>query len=242
VNWQPFSIRFRQVFARGYRYLDKCGEFMLAAEDEFEFMPNELKATGAQLAIPERGIRASVDAFALELVQETPVEEDFFASLSAGVASLVQEHFSPVVETRMFEVKFCLPMSTEADAENAMLRFRNEAPSKKLEDEFDMPLLTRKIEFSFESGSQRLNLLIQPIAFEAIRQNRHNPVLQATDSQATRAERLTAQTNRMPQFAPYAVFLEMALTEEKPPLSGDEDLLNVLIQKANKAKKYYQFK
>ena len=80
VNWQPYTLRFRQTFEQGYRYLDHCGEFMIAASRELKFFASEVKVSGAKLVIPEEGIQASVDAHSLDLRQEAPLKD--FAAFS----------------------------------------------------------------------------------------------------------------------------------------------------------------
>lgn len=62
MAWQPFSNHFRQTYEHGYRYLDLCGEFMVRAVTELDFMPGDIQVIGAKLEKPEAGIRASVDA------------------------------------------------------------------------------------------------------------------------------------------------------------------------------------
>ncbi len=44
MAWQPFSLHFRQILDGAYRYLDKTGEFMVVAENEFNLIPGEPKA------------------------------------------------------------------------------------------------------------------------------------------------------------------------------------------------------
>jgi len=97
VNWQPYTLRFRQTFEQGYRYLDHCGEFMIAASRELKFFASEVKVSGAKLVIPEEGIQASVDAHSLDLRQEAPLK-DFaaFQRLSAAFAALAEKHFGPL--------------------------------------------------------------------------------------------------------------------------------------------------
>ena len=91
MNWQPYTLRFRKTFDEGYRYLDRCGEFMIAASRELKFLTSDVNPSGARLVIPEEGIQASVDAHALELRQEIPLN-DFaaFQKLSAAFAALAE--------------------------------------------------------------------------------------------------------------------------------------------------------
>ena len=101
---------------------------------------------------------------------------------------------------------------------------------------------SRRLETIFGSGSQRLQIVVGPVAFETVRMHRHHPTLGATRSQARRAERLTSAADRMPSYAPYAVFLEVLLSEQEPPLSNEEKLFRLMSQKAEIAKKVYALK
>jgi len=79
-----------------FRYLDRCGEFMLAAVEQMNFLPGDAKPTGAKLEIPELGLTAAVDTLELVAAQEMPGSDDeFFLKTCVGLAALVNEHFQP---------------------------------------------------------------------------------------------------------------------------------------------------
>ena len=188
---------------------------MLAAIEQHDMMPGEVTPTGAHLAV-QSGVRTRVDSMALEVNQERPVDKDLFVKISAGLAALCQEHFGPLhVELNLFEIKLLIPMNTEVDVERAMLTIQN-GNEASLTKEFGMPLKSRRWETIFESGSQRLQVSLSPVAFETVHVHHHNSPLAATPSQVRRAKRLTAAAQRIPQYAPYAVFLEVTLSEREP--------------------------
>lgn len=239
MDWQPYTLRFHQEFPDGYRYLDKAGEFMLAAVDAHDVLPGEIKPTGAQLTLPEKGIRATIDTAMLEVTQEMPIEEQSFFDLCVGLGSLAQKHFGPLrLERNLFELKLLVPMSTDTQAEQAMLKLRGDE-CESLSKKFDMVPQSRRLDTTFKSGSQRLTVTVYPIAFEAVRVHRHNPTIAATVSQSRRARRLTASADRMPSYAPYAVFLEVTLVEQEPPSASEEKLFKLLLDKANLARQLY---
>lgn len=240
MNWQLYSLSYRQVFADGYRYLDNCGAFMIDACEGFDLLPTEAKPTGAQLILPEKGLRANIDMTGLEIFQEMPISESgTFLKICKGLAGLAATAFSPVrVEASTFEMRFLVPMSTAKDAENAMLKLPGESPDP-LARAFDMVPYGRQLNTTLVSGSLRLVVAVHPVAFESVRVNRHNPTLAATPTQVKRAKRLTAQADRVPQYAPFGVFLEVLLTELEPPLANEEKLFNVINQKAEAAQSIY---
>lgn len=242
MNWQLNSLRFAQHFPDGYRFLDNAGAFMLAAIDKFDLMPGEIVPTGGQFSMPEKGLRGSVNTTTLEVIQEMPVDQKFFRDISSGIACLAQEHVGPLhLEVSSFEMKFMAPMQTEEAANKAILQWRNQdfaGMSKVLE----MVPETTRLDATFNSGSQRLRLVVNAVAFEAIRIHRHNPTIMATKSQVRRAGRLTAGAERMPDYPPYAIFLEVTLSESTPPVASEDALFELLLQKAEFAKTIYSFK
>ena len=56
MSWQTLSFHFKQQYDGAFRYLDRCGEFMLAAVEQMNFLPGDPKPIGAKLEIPERGL------------------------------------------------------------------------------------------------------------------------------------------------------------------------------------------
>lgn len=216
---------------------------MLAAIETYDLMPGEVTPTRANLTMPEKGIRAGVDSTHIEVYHETPIDTELFLKLSAGVAELAQKHFGPLkIETNLFAIQLLVPMSSETAAERATLALGSSPDEPALAKNLDMTLKTRQWHTDFESGSQRLRVTVRPVAFEAIRIHRYNPVLGATPSEARRAKRLTAGAERVQAYAPYAVFLELSLIEREPALSSEEKLFNMLLQKADIVKAAFKVK
>jgi hypothetical protein len=54
MPWKTLSLHFKQTYDGGYRYLDKCGEFMLAAAEALNVIPGDIKPSGAKMEIPEK--------------------------------------------------------------------------------------------------------------------------------------------------------------------------------------------
>lgn len=241
MKWQTHSLRFRQVFLDGFRYLDRCGEFVLAAVDKFELLPAETKPTGASLSLPEEGLRATIDTIALEVVQEQPVDEALFLKIVLGLAALSQEKFGPLhVENSLFETKLFFAVRNAADVERYSLRVPGYDQHERAKA-FGMNAAHQNIQTEFISGSKRLHIGVVPTTFEKINLQRINPLLASTASQIKRAKRVTAQADRVPKYDPYAIFLEVALSEMEPPLSSEESLYKLLLEKVETAKRVYSF-
>ena len=52
MTWQTFSLHFKQTYEGGYRYLDRCGEFISEAVERLDFIPEDAKPTAAKLRTP----------------------------------------------------------------------------------------------------------------------------------------------------------------------------------------------
>ena len=95
MPWQPFSFHFKQVYNEGYRYLDRCGEFMIRAMNTLDLIPGEIQVVGAKLGKPEIGIKAAIDSNELSILQESPGDGKEFFGVCEGLSALAIELFEP---------------------------------------------------------------------------------------------------------------------------------------------------
>src|SRR5437588_10406202 len=145
MEWQTYTLHFRQLIANGFRYLDHCGEFMLAAIETYDLMPGDVTPTSANFTMPEKGIRAGIDSTHLEVYHETPIDTGFFLKLSTGLADLARKYFGPFkIDTNLFAIQFLVPMRSEAAAERAMLGLGSSPYATALAKNLDMTLKTRQ--------------------------------------------------------------------------------------------------
>src|SRR5438128_5857217 len=83
LNWQTLNLHFKQTLEGGFRYLDRCGEFILEAVERLNFVIGETKPSGAKLEITEFGLKATVVTNELFTAQEF-TGEDTNTSLKSG--------------------------------------------------------------------------------------------------------------------------------------------------------------
>ena len=239
MSWQPYTLRFRQTFEEGYRYLDRCGEFIIAASRELKFITADVKVSGARLVIPEEGVQANVDPQALELKQEAPFR-DFaaFQSLSVAFAALAEKHFGPLmVEENLYEERWIFPMVSPQQALKSTLKLPVD-PDNELGRALEMVPEQKHFEMIFRSGARRLQIQMQPVTFENVTVQRKNALIFASRSQAQRARRLSQQAERLPDYPAYALLLVAVLVEEEPPrLQALDEQFILLHQKADIARK-----
>ena len=96
INWNKYHHIFKQSYSGGYRYLDKCGEFLVVAENEYDFIPGEIIPTGGKLSFPDAGIEINVNAKELQVVQEFPLDDgNIFWEKTMILLDLICKFFSP---------------------------------------------------------------------------------------------------------------------------------------------------
>jgi hypothetical protein len=232
MNWEAFSLQFKQSFADGYRYLDKCGELILAAK-KHDFMPGEITVMSGQLIIPEHLFTATVNAQELVTRQELPKDFGYFFGKSAILANLASEHFGLAdIQANVFSVKWYWPARSPDDALGKSLKFK-----EKLQDELAKSLgmvpAAARTDFNFSSGNLDLHVVLQAIAFENVTLQQHNAPFGATRDQKTRIGRLRQPRPVFPQDLAHAVFLEIDLKELDPPVNSMEKHFGLLKAKSD---------
>ena len=241
MSWQPYTLFFRQTFENGYRYLDRCGEFIQAAVSDFGFLVSEVKPTGARLAIPEDGIKASVDANSLEVRQEAPISDPHrFLELSITFADLAEKMFGPLMlSENLFQSSWYLERTDPEHALKSTIALPVD-PKNEYGDAFGMIPEQKHFDTTFRSGSRLLQIQIQPVTFDSVTIQRKNPAINSNSSAKNRARRLTMQAERIPKFPAYCVMLEATVAEEEPPgLTALEDQFEMLVSKTEIAKKLF---
>ena len=242
MAWKTLSLHFKQTYEGGYRYLDRCGEFMLAANANLKFIAGEAKPTGAKMEIPEHGVNLTCDSNILALSQELPLETDkFFSQLCQNSSNLVQELFKPTnIVKNGFALKAFWPFSTVQELLAASLKLGGEYQNE-LGKIVGMVPEHKKLDFTFVSGSKEFHLLVQPVTFDRTNLTKQNIGSQISRIEKDRIERRNIFADRITQnfTIPHALMLELDLTENDPPAGILlEKLFADLIQKYDSVKKH----
>jgi hypothetical protein len=223
MSWETFSLHFKQTYEGGYRYLDRCGEFMLEAIERLDFVCTEPKPTGAKLEIPEKGIVATIDSQELAIRQDLPEDDGaFFLETSQELARIAGKHFNPQhVQKNGFASKRYWPMTSAEATLKASLA---------LGDKFHLDLAkligmvpTRKgFDCHFNSGSMDFHVILQAVTFEKVTLHKHTPDFRASAEQRRRVDRLNQNTQRFKSDFSHALMLDTDLVEFDPPLGSLE--------------------
>ncbi len=181
MAWNTLSLHFQQTYEGGFRYLDKCGEFMLAATERMNFIMSEAKPTGAKMEIPEMGVHAACDTLSLAVAQELPVDDGaYFLGLCKGLAELVMSCFGPKsVFKNGLLWKSYTPSPNISDMLGASLKYGG-AFHEDLARAVGMVPENKNLDYFFVSGSKDLHVVLQPVTFERLNLPRRNVGARAT--------------------------------------------------------------
>lgn len=82
------KLAFELRYAKGHRYLDRCGETLIEIEEKLpKWIPQEINPSGGLLANLEKDISFSFDSYRLAATQENPITTTDF-----------QEYVTPLVD------------------------------------------------------------------------------------------------------------------------------------------------
>ncbi len=217
MPWQPFSFHFKQIYDEGYRYLDKCGEFMIEAINKLDFVPGDVQVIGAKLEKPELGIKASVDSNELTLAQEQPTDGKEFFEACEGLSRLANELFQPKrVWSNGFAYRAYWPFTSPEAALKGSLSLGGKYQTE-LEKTFGMVASHKQLDYHFAAGSYELTINIQPVTFERVAIARYNPDFRASAQRRKWIDRQNKRADRVKAGVAHAVMLLLDLVEHEPP-------------------------
>jgi hypothetical protein len=229
------ALFFKQDFVGGYRYLDRCGEFLARAEEEMEMMAGaEQTPSGGTLEKPEFGIKLEFNTLMFRLTQEFPESGDteIFREHAEYFSGLYHELFLPKkVERNGVAVQCFLPFDAVDVAERASLVGDAEGMAT-LGVGLGMLPASRTREYRFISGSKSLRVKTHPATFERVQGVLKNVVSRATDRQKQVIARQNTGVKRiLEQSLKHALFVDLDLTEDNPPENGIAPLIKEVFEK-----------
>ncbi len=205
-------------------------------------MPGDTKPAGAKMEIPERGIKSTVDAAEIFLLQELPSEGDAdFLSICMSVSRLASKHFQPTrITSNGFAWRAFWPLQTADAALAASLHFADEK-QLQLGKLLGMVPRDKRLDFNFSSGSMVFHVVLEAITFEKIAVNRHNASFSASTAQKERVARLNKSAERFSVHLSHALMLDLDLIEADPPQDSLKTHFEQLSRYAASLKKHFTF-
>ena len=218
MTWQTLSFHFKQTFDGGYRFLDKCGEFMLAAGDKMNFVPGEAKPTGGKLEIPEKGVSVTFNAIEMSASQEFASDNgDFFVSLCSGLVALVSDYFKPrSILSNGFALKSYWPSHTADDLLSASLTLGGNF-QVDLGKVLGMAPKSKKLDYFFASGSTDFHVVVEPVTFERVNLPRKNANFRANRLERGRVDRYNRFATHVNTDLEHAILMTRDIIENDPP-------------------------
>ena len=220
MAWQTLSVHFKQSYDGGYRYLDRCGEFMLAATEKLDLIPGQISPNGAQMELPEQGIQVNCDSVNLAVMQELPTEDTaLFLNLCKGLSNLVAEHFQPKgIVKNGFAWKSFWAFQQPEEMFAATLKLGGGYHSE-LGKLLGIVPEYKNLDCMFASGSKGYHVVLQPTTFEKVSVTKQSATFQATKSEKNRIDRRNKFADRVRNIMSHALILEVDVVEEDPPQS-----------------------
>jgi len=218
MSWQTLSLHFKQTYEGGYRYLDRCGEFMIAAHERLNCVPGEAKPSGGKMEIPERGVNITFGVADLGVSQELLTEDaSYFVNLCRDLAALGNEIFQPKSILRNgFAWKSYWPFPNANDLLSASLKAGQDSQNE-LAKSVGMVSNHKKLDYFFSSGSKELHVVVQPVTFERVTIPKQNANYRANRVEKSRVDRFNQFAGKVSASLSHALALEVDLMENDPP-------------------------
>jgi len=218
MDWRQFKFNFKQVFRGGYRYLDACGAFMLAAEQELDFLPQDAKPIGCKMAIPEHALTMAGDANQMIVNQELPEDGGkLFFHVTEVLARLAKEHFTPLgIETNGYSIESFVPVASIETAMKESLKLGSRFHAD-LEAVVGMPAASKSLDYNFVSGSSELHVTVRPVTFEKLVTQRFTAGFHSSETVKRAVERWNRQAEKTKVPLEHALMLMTDLVETNPP-------------------------
>lgn len=225
MDWKNYNFVFTQSYASGYRYLDRCGEFLVVAEDKYDFIPGEIAPTGGKLSFPDAGIDVNVNAKEFQIVQRLTLDDgQIFWEKTSILLDLIFELFSPKsIERNTVSLLSFIPFMSEEDVFKKSKTFSSDF-SQGVGKDIGMELEHQDLNYTYSSGSRLCQITLKPITFTSRNMKEYNPVFYSTPKEKKRVERHNKNTSRMGKLDPYGLMLETVLKEVNPPNKVETEL------------------
>jgi hypothetical protein len=181
-----FSLRYEL----GFKYLDKCGELMIILQEEFGYIPGEIKPTGAKLEHPDYNIYADIDTTELTIRQEHPSDGGKeLLEASVVLSNLVLNMFDPAVPIYTgFAAHSYLAYETEDQLRRATLACDAEAHFS-LAEVLSVQPQSQQVHHEFLIGSYELEVSMKEVSLNSPPKRMASAGFRSTERQSGRKRR-----------------------------------------------------
>lgn len=248
MSWIDHIFTFKQEYLGGYRYLDKCGEFLIKAENTYGFIPNEIKPQGGNLQLPEESIDVQIDPKMFQIHQENPKGHEVILEKSMIISDLFLREFRPFsVERNIVNMRSYWPIHTVEGFDRTLKiskkifweEEKRKADFEVLSDKLGMVPSYKCDSYGFKSGSKDLLVNLNAFTFTSSQVRKFNAAFQSSDNEKKRFERINKRSERHIAPPPYGIMLELVLKEDNPPEDGIKAIFDDAFGKLKLLKEMY---
>lgn len=218
---EEYQIQFDQNYDGAYRYLDRCGEFMAKARDALGFTTVSATPTGCSMEIPEQGLQLKASIDFLQLACNQPEYSDGLIKAAEFCSEQVVKLFEPrlIVQNQIVSRSIWRTKTLE-ESYKLSLGILEETSLGHFGDILQMTPVNQECFYSFQSGSRRAHVRLQPISINILVAERKLPLPGVSKAYADYLwnKEKSLQTN--PPRPTYGLGLEVTIIEAEPALEG----------------------
>jgi hypothetical protein len=224
MGWRVLSFHYKQTYEGGYRYLDRCGEFMVLASQKYGFVPGDAKPSGAKLEQPERGIKVGVDTVALTVTQEINESTMDFLHACKALTDLAIDLFQPLqIQKNGLACKFFWGFNSSAEMLETTIKVLASEADKKLVNLIGMAPEQHSLDRWYRSGSKEFHLTVEPVTFERPTFQPQNAGFRASPGEKSIIDKRNTFGQLLKEPLYHAIVLGLDLMENDPPAKHSLD-------------------
>ncbi|HEV3208973.1 MAG TPA: hypothetical protein VGY91_01805 [Chthoniobacterales bacterium] len=177
TQFKDVQIQFEQRFDGGYRFFDKSGEFVTALREEFGFMLLSVNLTGRDMESPDTSLRLHISADRLLVVSMEPEKQNDLVRVVDFASKMAIRLFLPfVVEYNQLALS---SLEQTPSLQASFSRSIELLPTtiQDLSKLLNLPALNQDFTLSFESGTLRVHVRVQPAVRNISLSERRLPIL-----------------------------------------------------------------
>jgi hypothetical protein len=177
TQFKDVQIQFEQRFDGGYRFFDKSGEFVTALREEFGFMLLSVNLTGRDMESPDTSLRLHISADRLLVVSMEPEKQNDLVRVVDFASKMAIQLFLPfVVEYNQLALS---SLEQTPSLQASFSRSIELLPTtiQDLSKLLNLPALNQDFTLSFESGTLRVHVRVQPAVRNISLSERRLPIL-----------------------------------------------------------------
>lgn len=221
VRLEQYQLHFDQVYDGAYRYLDRCGEFMAKVRETVGFTPLSASPNNCTMELVEHGLQLRGSVEMILLVCTQPENADEWIRSAEYCSKQAIELFEPlsIVHNQIISRSIWRTKSLE-DSYKLSLAVPKQSLLDRFADLLQMTPLNQECFFSFQSGTHRAHVRVQPISITIAAAERKLPLPGASKafSEYLMKKEKSLQSNS-PQPG-YGLGLEVTVVENDPPMEG----------------------